>query len=350
MNFNHKKLLKMKNLIFFLIVVIVFAIGCKTDVKKPAESAMSELQTKAAGLFGTLPLVAENPENPVTAEKVALGKELYFDPILSLNKTESCNTCHNLNTFGVDNLPTSPGDAKGTSGDRNSPTTLNAALHFAQFWDGREPDVESQAGGPILNKVEMGMPDEKVVIERLKGENKYIEMFTKAFPDQKDPVSYDNLKKAIGAFERKLITPAKFDDYLKGNDHALTDNQKKGLELFINKGCITCHSGNVLGGNMYQKFGLFGNYWDYTKSKKIDKGRIEVTKNDADLYMFKVPSLRNISKTYPYFHDGSVNDLKESVKIMAKLQLNQELSDAEVTDIVSFLESLTGEIPAELKN
>jgi cytochrome c peroxidase len=341
----------MKNLLLLFIAIIMMN-ACKSEKKPVTENAgpvLTELQTKAKTIFGTLPVIAESSTNPVTDEKVLLGKTLYFDNILSLHKTQSCNSCHNLNTYGVDNLPTSPGDGKGTAGTRNSPTTLNAALHFAQFWDGREPDVEAQAGGPILNKVEMGMPEEKVVIERLVKEQKYKELFAKAFPDQKDPVNYENLKKAIGAFERKLITPAKFDDYLAGNDSALNDTEKKGLQLFIDKGCTTCHSGNVLGGNIYQKFGLFGNYWDMTKSKKIDKGRIEVTKNDADLYVFKAPSLRNIEKTYPYFHDGSISDLKQAVKIMGKLQLNQDLTEEEIGNIVGFMSTLTGEVPAEYK-
>lgn len=341
----------MKNLLL-IFVAITLLNACKSDIKTVPENTtpvLTELQTKAKTIFGTLPLIAESSTNPVTPEKVLLGKTLYFDNILSLHKTQSCNSCHNLNTYGVDNLPTSPGDGKGTAGTRNSPTTLNAALHFAQFWDGREPDVEAQAGGPILNKVEMGMPEEKVVIERLVKEQKYKELFAKAFPDQKDPVNYDNLKKAIGAFERKLITPSRFDKYLEGDDSAFNDNEKNGLKLFIDKGCTTCHSGNVLGGNIYQKFGLFGNYWDYTKSKKIDKGRIEVTKNEADLYVFKAPSLRNIEKTGPYFHDGSITDLRQAVKIMAKLQLNQDLTKNEIDSIISFLNSLTGEVPAEYK-
>lgn len=341
----------MKNLLLILVAITMLN-ACKSDKKTVPENTapvLTELQTKSKTIFGTLPVVAESSTNPVTPEKVLLGKTLYYDKILSLNKTQSCNSCHNLNTYGVDNLPTSPGDGKGTAGTRNSPTTLNAALHFAQFWDGREPDVEAQAGGPILNKVEMGMPEEKVVIERLVKEQKYMELFAKAFPDQKEPITYDNLKKSIGAFERKLITPSRFDKYLEGDDSALNDNEKNGLKLFIDKGCTACHSGNVLGGNIYQKFGLFGNYWEFTNSKKIDKGRIEVTKNDADLYVFKSPSLRNIEKTGPYFHDGSVTDLKQAVKIMAKLQLNQDLSDEETDSIVSFLFSLTGEVPEEYK-
>jgi len=174
-------------------------------------------------------------------------------------------------------------------------------------------------------------------------------MFVKAFPDDKDPITYDNMKKAIGAFERKLITPSKFDDFIKGDDSALNKTEKEGLQLFFDKGCTTCHSGNVLGGNIFQKFGVFGDYWELTKSKKVDEGKFEVTKNEADKYIFKSPSLRNIAKTHPYFHDGSVKDLNEAVRIMGKAQLNHDLTDQEVDKIVAFLNTLTGEVPAEFK-
>lgn len=341
--------------LFLLMMAISLLISCenkkketkKEDADKPA---LTELQVKAKGIFGELPAVAENENNLVTEEKVVLGKSLYFDTILSKNKTQSCNSCHNLSSFGVDNLPVSPGDKEATFGGRNSPTTLNAALHIAQFWDGREPDVEAQAGGPVLNPVEMGMPDEKMVVDRLSKEEKYIELFAKAFPEDENAITYDNMKKAIGAFERKLITPSRFDDYLAGDEATLTDIEKKGLQLFFDKGCIACHTGNVLGGNTYQKFGVHTDYWELTKSEKIDKGRFDVTKNEADMYFFKVPSLRNIAKTNPYFHDGSVNDLGEAVNIIAKAQLNVDLTEEENKAIVAFLNSLTGEVPADLAN
>lgn len=344
----------MKKLLI-LTIVLSIVISCKKQDKgvdipdKDNKTEYTELQTKAKGIFGELPKYVENKDNPVTDEKVALGKSLYFDTILSKNKTQSCNTCHNLDTYGVDNFSTSPGDKAGTFGSRNSPTTLNAALHIAQFWDGREPDVEAQAGGPVLNPVEMGMPDEKTVVDRLSKVDKYQQMFAKAFPNTKEPITYDNMKKAIGAFERKLITPSRFDSYLSGNNTALNDLEKEGLQIFIDKGCIACHSGNALGGNIYQKFGVYGDYWDYTKSKKIDEGKFEVTKNENDKYIFKSPSLRNVSKTYPYFHDGSVKSLDDAVKIMAKLQLDQDLTDNETKAIIAYLNSLTGEIPADLK-
>jgi cytochrome c peroxidase len=308
----------------------------------------SVLLEEASNLFGTLPLVAENPENPITDEKVKLGKALYFDTRLSKDNTISCNSCHNLNTYGVDNLKFSVGNDKNFGG-RNSQTVLNAALHFAQFWDGRAKDVEEQAGGPILNKVEMAIPNKDFLINRLLKVKEYQDLFAKVYPEDEKPITYLNIQKAIGAFERKLITPSRFDDFLKGNKTALTDQEKDGLNVFINTGCITCHSGNVIGGKMFQKFGVYGNYWDYTKSKKIDNGRFEITKNEADKYVFKVPSLRNIEKTAPYFHDGSISNLKDAVTIMAQIQLNKKLSDKELNDVVAFLSTLTGAIPPDLK-
>ncbi|MGB0429869.1 MAG: cytochrome-c peroxidase [Bacteroidia bacterium] len=306
------------------------------------------LLQKAQKTFGELPAIANSETNTVTTEKVALGQMLYFDNRLSKDNKQSCNTCHNVATYGVDNMPTSEGN-DGGFGDRNSPTTFNAAFHIAQFWDGREPDVEAQAGGPILNPVEMAMHSEADVVTRLKNIDDYVTLFGSAFPEEKDPITYNNLKKAIGAYERKLVSPSRFDDYLAGNENALSHAEKKGLETYMNSGCVTCHSGNLLGGNMYQKFGLMGgNYWELTGSENIDEGRFTITQNEADKYVFKVPSLRNIEKTYPYFHDGSVSDLKEAVMIMAKLQVPQPISETQADEIVTFLKTLTGNIPAEL--
>ncbi len=343
----------MKNrsiLIYFLPFVILTSCGSESsqevEVEKIAEP--SELLQKAKTLFGELPEVALNPENSITDEKVALGKTLYFDKRLSKDNTISCNSCHNLDAYGVDNLSFSPGNDGGLGG-RNSPTVLNAALHISQFWDGRAKDVEEQAGGPILNPVEMAMPNEKAVVDRLSKIEEYKSLFAKAFPEDGSPITYLNIQKAIGAFERKLIVPSKFDRYLSGDETVLTDQEKSGLETFTTVGCIACHSGNLLGGQLFQKFGLYGNYWEHTKSKKVDEGKFEVTKDEADKYVFKTPSLRNIEKTYPYFHDGSVEKLEDAVNIMAKTQLNKELTEKETTDIVAFLKTLTGEVPQHLK-
>lgn len=290
------------------------------------------------GAFQPLPKSAEIPTRKVTPELIALGKKLYLDPSLSESKKISCNSCHDLKKYGVDNEPTSPGH-EGKRGERNSPTVYNAALHVAQFWDGRAADVEAQALGPVMNPIEMAMPKEEVVLERLHASEEYKKMFGAAFPGAKDPVSFINMGIAIGAFERTLLTPSRFDLYLEGKKDALTPAEKKGLQTFVTTGCIACHNGATIGGQMFQKLGLLKPY--PTK----DLGRYNVTKSEADKYFFKVPSLRNIEKTAPYFHDGSVKTLEEAVKLMADHQLARQLTDTEVAEIVTFLKSLTGTIP-----
>jgi len=343
----------MKNILLFTALAIFIFSACnqapqKNTAKTSAEEAQFPgLLEKAQILFSPLPSSADNPDNPITEEKVLLGQTLYFDKRLSIDETVSCNSCHDLEAYGVDNEETSDG-VGGQIGDRNSPTVLNAAFHFTQFWDGRAKDVEEQAGGPILNPIEMAMPDQEYVINRLAGIKGYQELFAAAFPGEKQAVNYANLEKAIGAFERKLITPSRFDEYLMGYESALTSAEKQGLQTFISVGCITCHIGTVLGGTMYQKFGLAGNYWDFTQSEKIDNGRFLVTKNEDDKMLFKVPSLRNIEKTHPFFHDGSVDNLEEAVKIIASLQLSKDLTDQEVDKIVTFLKTLTGTVPEDL--
>jgi cytochrome c peroxidase len=337
--------------IAFVIIGTSIIMSCSNNSEKQQETniAQQESQRYDDALADKLsvfePLEIKDTLNPAL---VKLGHHLYFDNQLSRKQTMSCNTCHNLSTFGVDNNPTSKGE-EGKFGDRNSPTTLNAAIHTAQFWDGRAATVEEQAGMPILNPIEMNIPNEKFLIDRLKKSELYQKLFKEAFPNEKDPITYNNLKKAIGAFERKLITPSRFDEYLKGNKNALTTEEKKGLLTFITTGCTTCHNGAGVGGGMFQKFAVYGNYWDYTKSAKIDSGKVKITKLPGDKFVFKVPSLRNIEKTYPYFHDGSVSDLKEAIRIMGKAQLNKDLTDDEINDIFTFLKSLTADIPDEYK-
>lgn len=304
----------------------------------------AQVGEKAKKIFQPIAGVAENPDNAITPQKVKLGKVLYFDKRLSKEGNISCNSCHNLSTGGVDNLPFSPGDDGGLGG-RNSPTVLNAAFHATQFWDGRAKDVEEQAGMPILNPVEMAIPNEAFLIDRLRQIDLYKSLFAEAFPGQSAPITYDNLKKAIAAFERTLVTPSRFDEYLAGESKALTIAEKQGLKTFIESGCITCHNGATLGGNSFQKFGQFKDYWHYTDSENVDEGRFAETKVEADKFMFKVPSLRNIHETGPYFHDGSVADLSEAVSIMAEINLNKKLTEEEVNDIVTFLKSVSGELP-----
>lgn len=292
-------------------------------------------------MFAALPAEYASPDNPLTDEKIALGRMLYFDARLSKNQDVSCNSCHALDSYGVDGQPTSPGH-KGQLGGRNSPTVYNAGAHVAQFWDGRAADLEEQAGGPVLNPVEMAMPDEASVLKVLNSVPGYVEAFKKAFPADKAPVTYANMTQAIGAFERKLVTPAPFDKYIQGDEGALTDAQKKGLNTFVESGCTACHNGPELGGKAYFKLGMVKPW-----PSESDLGRFDVTKNEADKMVFRVPTLRNVAKTGPYFHDGSVKDLDDAVQKMAVHQLGRELTSQQVAEIVSFLDSLTGELPLE---
>lgn len=303
----------------------------------PALQAQTEVNRAALGMFQPILEVAENPANPITDAKVDLGRMLYYDTRLSKNRTVSCNSCHDLASFGDDGLATSKGIHDQTGG-RSAPTVYNAAIHIAQFWDGRAADVEAQAVGPVLNPIEMGMPDENYVLRVLKSIPGYVEAFAKAFPEEKDPLTYANVGKAIGAFERKLMTPSRFDDFLKGDDKALADAEKHGLNLFVTTGCTVCHNGMGVGGHLYQKLGLVKE-WP-TK----DLGRYEATKNEADKYFFKVPSLRNITETGPYLHDGSIASLEEIVSKMAEYQLGRTISAEDTKAIVTFLSSLKGRV------
>jgi cytochrome c peroxidase len=282
----------------------------------PAALAWSaDLRERAGTIFGTLPATAENPANPTSPAKVELGRMLYYDARLSKNHDISCNSCHQLDRFGVDGEATSPGH-KGQRGDRNSPTSLNAALHVAQFWDGRAADVEEQAKGPVLNPVEMALPDAASVEKTLRSIPGYAPLFAKAFPGDADPITFDHMALAIAAFERGLLTPAPFDAFLAGSEKALDEQQQRGLATFIDTGCVTCHNGPLLGGNSYQKLGLVHAY------ETEDTGRHKVSGSEADRFLFKVPSLRNVAKT-------------------------GKLSDAQVADLVAFLGSLTGEVDAD---
>jgi len=305
-----------------------------------APSAKPAFDPSILGALQALPKSADGA-TPSSPERVALGKMLYFDARLSKSQQISCNSCHHLDAFGVDGEPTSEGHKKQRGG-RNAPTVLNAALHFRQFWDGRMADVEEQATGPIQNPLEMACTD-TLVVTTLTSMPEYVDAFKKAFPGDKNPVTLKNVGGAIGAYERKLLTPARFDKYLGGDKTAMTDAELAGAATFVQTGCSTCHMGPAIGGSMYQKAGLV-KPWPNTK----DQGRFEVTKQEADRMMFKVPSLRNIEKTAPYFHDGSTATLDEAVRMMARHQLGKELKDDEVKSIVTFLATLTAAPPADL--
>lgn len=325
--------MKSRNLIAFVIgsAILLFAPIAQADkVMEEARNAFAPLPSKAM----------EKSSNPITKEKVALGKMLYFEPRLSRSGLISCNTCHNLAGSGTDNLETSIGH-KWQKGPKNAPTVWNAALHMAQFWDGRAEDVEAQAQGPVLADVEMAATKE-LVLERLTSIPEYVDLFKRAFPGD-NSLTYEHMADAIGAFERTLLTPSPFDRYLKGEEKALSRESKKGLALFMEKGCSSCHNGAAVGGNSYMKFGVANPY-----QNEGDPGRFAVTKDENDKFVFKVPSLRNIELTYPYFHDGKVWTLEEAVETMAWTQLGIKLTPDEKVSIVAFLKSLTGTLKVEL--
>lgn len=346
LNKNHSYMKLNSIAILFILAACSEAPQTRQQVKEePVSVEDQSLWANAQTYFQPITGPKELAGNPLTPEKTELGKMLYYDTRLSKTGNNSCNSCHNLATYGVDNESFSKGDA-GKRGGRNSPTVYNAAFANMQFWDGRAHDVEEQAGMPILNPVEMAIPSKEFLVTRLKSTKEYPALFAAAFPKDPNPLTYDNLQKAIGAFERTLVTPSRFDDFIGKNPSYLTKKEKEGLALFIELECTKCHGGIGIGGGQLQKFGVHGEYTTLTRSQKHDEGRKEVTRQQADRDVFKVPTLRNVAKTAPYFHDGSVQNLSEAVKIMAKLQLNRELKDDETEKLVAFLHSLTGEIPA----
>ena len=301
---------------FLLLIVLA---GCGSRTPEPVQVDAAKLK-----LFKALPEIVPAKAGSPEAEQVALGRMLYYEPRLSKGQDISCNDCHMLDKYGVDNEPTSEGH-KGQKGDRNSPTVYNAALHFVQFWDGRAADVEEQAKGPILNPVEMAMPGEKQVLAVLKSIPEYGAAFKAAFPEQKDPINYDNMAKAIGAFERGLVTPSRWDKFLQGDQTAVTNEEKAGFNAFLEAGCQSCHMGVLVGGNLYQKLGLAKAFPDAS-----DEGRAKVTKSEGDKFFFKVPSLRNIEKTAPYFHNGKIATLEDATKQMGDYQVGASLTDEQV--------------------
>ena len=292
-------------------------------------------------------------DNPQSAAKVDLGKTLYFDPRLSEHGTLSCNSCHNLMAAGDDNRPNSIGmhDARG---GRSAPTVWNAAFYSVQFWDGRAATLEDQAKGPVVNPVEMGMGTLNVATGRLQQIPGYQSLFAAAFPGEAKPITADNVAKAIAAFERTLITPnSAYDRYAKGDQGALTEQQVRGMDSFASLGCTACHSGANFSGptlpvgtGFFMKFPTFpGSDYDTRYGLTQDEGRAAVTSQESDRHLFRVPTLRNIALTAPYFHTGSVPTLDLAVRVMAKTQLDKDLSDEQVADLVAFLNALSGEFP-----
>jgi cytochrome c peroxidase len=314
-------------------------------VAEPSTGAAADkLMEDARAVFKPIPV---NPPkldgNEATPEKLTLGRMLYFDPRLSASHVISCASCHSIGLGGADNQTTSIGH-RWQHGGRNSPTVFNAAYNIAQFWDGRAKDLFEQAGGPMVNPVEMASPQEHIV-EQLKSLPAYNAYFARAFPGAGDPLTRENVQKAIAVFEATLITPnAPFDKYLRGDNNALDATQKAGLRLFMDKGCASCHSGVNIGGGRYSKFGVQSSPGDKLLPPG-DPGRFTVTRDEADRYSFKVPTLRNVALTAPYFHSGQVWDLNEAITIMGKVQLGIDLTPDETTKIAAFLGSLNGDTP-----
>lgn len=314
-----------------LLGVLVLTISCN---KQDAKTNQPSFDDKAL-LEEVSAVLAPLPKSLIDAQAkkdmIHLGQKLYFEKKLSINDTISCNSCHKLDAYGVDNEPTSPGH-DGTRGGRNSPTVYNAALNFTQFWDGRAKDVEEQALGPILNPVEHGLATAQDAMKKIDSQE-YRSLFEKAFGNDKS-FTFENVGVAIGTFEKTLLTPSRFDDYLNGDYAALTYKEKVGLKKFNEIGCTTCHDGANVGGGSFQMLGLAQPF------PTTDTGRMEVTKNEDDKFFFKVPSLRNITHTAPYMHDGKIKSLDEMIQIMAKYQLGVDISKEDSESIKAFLSSL----------
>jgi len=311
--------------------------------------------TAAAVEWQALPSKAPEPaDNPSTAAKVELGRMLYHDPRLSSSGTVSCNSCHNVMNGGEDNRGGSVG-VRGQVGGRSAPTVWNSAFNSVQFWDGRAPSLEAQAKGPVTNPIEMGMKSWDDVVARLKSIPGYGQAFSAAFGSA-DSITADNAAKAIAAYERTLITPnSAYDRYVNGDKNAMTEQQVRGMNTFAEVGCSSCHSGPAFNGpqlpegtGFFMKFPTYQNgYLEAQYSLSTDLGRYDVTKNEADQHLYKVPTLRNVALTAPYFHNGKVKSLEDAVKVMAKLQLNKDLSPQQTGDLVAFLNALTGEFPKQ---
>lgn len=309
-----------------------------------------------------VPLPAQPPipaHNPMSAAKVALGKQLFFDPRLSLDGTVSCASCHNVTSGGGDDDRATSVGVAGKLGSRSAPTVWNAAFMSALFWDGRAASLEAQAVGPLINPVEMAMPDHAAVIGRLRQIPGYVSQFKAVFGAQ-DALNIDNVARAIAAYERTLLSPdSPVDRFLAGDRGALSAQAQRGMKRFERLGCVSCHSGPNYSGHIIkegflfypwnlQKFPTFrGSVYETQYDLVKDLGRFEVTRNKKDMRMFRIPSLRNIALTAPYMHNGKVPDLEEAIRVMARTQLNKTLEDKEVKEIAAFLEALTGRFPKQ---
>jgi cytochrome c peroxidase len=322
-------------------LAIGLALGGASMVQAAEDDALLK---DARSIFAPLPNSMAAAGRPMTAALVELGRALFFDPRMSVDSTTSCARCHQPSFYGTDALAKSHGNHDRLNA-RNAPTVLNTALQAKQHWTGNREDVEDQATKALTGPASYGNPSFDAPMARLKAIAGYGPMFQAAFPGDANPITAENWGKAIGAYERTLVSRSRFDEFLDGKADALSAAERQGLRTFIDTGCVACHNGVAVGGGAFKKFGVVEDYWKATGSEMIDEGRALDTKKPEDKFLFKVPSLRNVAMTGPYFHDGSVGSLETAVRIMARVQLGAAIGDKEVRDIVTFLLSLTGPLP-----
>ncbi|MGE5356417.1 MAG: cytochrome-c peroxidase [Deltaproteobacteria bacterium] len=329
---------------FFLFIYCIFS--CRNT--KPADNQITvdldqTIHNLTKSYISQLPELNLETMSEEQKRIIELGKSLFYEKKLSGSQTISCASCHDISKYGVDNKALSPGD-KNQTGIRNSQTVFNTYLYGDQNWDTKFKSVEDQVMGPIFSELEMAMPDTKTLLSRLKNDKFYTTAFAEAFPANKPHISLENIKKALGSFERTLITPSRFDEYLKGNLKALTQEEKLGAYSFVIN-CKSCHSSALVGGGFAVEYPIFGYHSDYSDNNNLDLGKYNVTKNPDDKHVFKVPQLRNIEKTYPYMHDGSVKTLEDAIRICSMAESNIRLNEKDVLLISAFLRTMTGKIP-----
>jgi len=323
-------------LIACAVVYFFYSWGAESDSQETARNTTP--QPTASAALSNEPLLPISVPTGLDTQKIALGQSLFRDTRLSKDNTVSCATCHNLLLGGVDRLPHSLG-VGNMEGDINAPTVYNAGFNFRQFWDGRAATLEEQAGGPIVNPVEMASSWEQI-IPILEADSSLRTRFRAIY---NGPATPERVTNAIAEFERSLVTPSRFDRWLKGDERALSEQELEGYRLFKRHGCVACHQGKNVGGNIFQRFGVMLDYFAGKKVNKADLGRFNVTGREEDKHVFKVPTLRNIALTAPYFHDASAQSLQEAVAIMGRYQLGVDLPGEEAQAIVLFLQTLTGE-------
>jgi len=327
---------------YFILVIILLTVSYlyslinnpSEDNKKIESASLSRHKNYDIQQVQPLPI-----NSTQSIKKVALGERLFHDKRLSHDNTISCSSCHDLKRGGTDRLPTSIG-INGAIGQLNAPTVFNSGFNFKQFWDGRSDSLEQQASGPVHNPIEMGS-NWNEVIQKLQLDADYVTAFNRIYSEG---ITAEAIADLLATFQRSLVTPnSRFDQYLRGMKNALSANELSGYQLFKEYGCVSCHQGINLGGNMFQKFGVIEGYFDGRSLKKADYGRFNLTGLEEDRHVFKVPSLRNIAVTAPYLHDGSAAKLEDVVLKMGRYQLGRELSHTDIQLIIAFLKTLTGQ-------